>query len=74
MEKKITKEMAIGQVIKKYPKTAFVFIDRGLHCVGCPMTQGEETIEEAAKLHQIDLEKLLDDLNKTCLPAGRSAR
>lgn len=58
--------MTIGQVIKKYPKTIFVFIDYGLHCVGCPMAQIEqgETIEEAAKLHQIDLKKFLKDLNK----------
>jgi len=62
--KKITKEMTIGEVIKKYPKTAFVFIDYGLHCVGCPMAQ-PETIEEAAKLHRIDLKKFLKDLNKT---------
>jgi hybrid cluster-associated redox disulfide protein len=63
---KITKEMAIGQIIKKYPKTSFVFLDYGLHCVGCPMADkgGTETLKEAAKLHQINLEKLLKDLNK----------
>ena len=60
---KITKEMTIGEVMKKYPKTAFVFIDYGLHCVGCPMAE-PETIEEAAKLHRIDLKKFLKDLNK----------
>ena len=68
MEKgqKITKEMGIGEVIKKYPKTVFVFMDYGLHCVGCPMAQGE-SIEAAVKLHQIDLEKLLKDLNKIAI-------
>ena len=60
---KITKEITIAEVIKKYPKTVFVFMDYGLHCVGCPMAQND-TIEGAAKLHQIDLEKLLKDLNK----------
>jgi len=60
---KITKGMTIQEVVKKYPKTVFVFIDYGLHCVGCPAAQNE-TIEEAAKLHQMDLEKLLKDLNK----------
>ena len=59
---KITKEITIGEVIKKYPKSAFVFIDYGLHCVGCPAAL-EETIKEAAKLHQIDLVKFLRDLN-----------
>ena len=65
MKKKsiITKEMTIGEVIKKHPKTVFVFINYGLHCVGCPMAT-PETIEEAVKLHQIDLKKFLKDLNK----------
>lgn len=67
MEKaKITKETTVGEVLKKHPRAAFVFIDYGLHCVGCPMAQIEqgETIEQAAKLHRIDLKKFLDDLNK----------
>lgn len=60
---KITKETTISEAVKKHPKTAFVFMDYGLHCVGCPMAS-DETIEEASKLHQIDLAKLLKDLNK----------
>lgn len=60
---KITKEMTIAEVLKKYPKTAFVFLDYGLHCIGCPMA-APETIEEAAKLHRLDLKKFLKDLNK----------
>jgi len=50
-------------VIQKYPKTTFVFIDYGLHCIGCPMAE-PETIEEAAKLHRVELKKFLKDLNK----------
>ena len=68
-EYKITKEMTIGEVIRKYPKTVFLFIDYGLHCVGCPIAQ-DETIEEAAKVHRIDLEKFLEDLNKTIKKAS----
>jgi len=60
---KITKEMTIKEVIQKHPKATFVFVDYGLHCVGCPLAQ-EETLEEAVKLHRIDLEKFLEDLNK----------
>lgn len=65
MEKnqKITKEMTISEAVKKYPKTAFVFMDYGLHCIGCPAAPNE-TIEEAVKLHRIDLDKLLKDLNE----------
>ena len=60
---KITKDMTISQVIKKYPKAVFVFMDWGLHCVGCPAAQ-DDTVEGAAKIHLLDLKKLLADLNK----------
>jgi hybrid cluster-associated redox disulfide protein len=71
MEKKssITKEMTIGEIIKKYPNAIFVFMNYGLHCVGCPLAQND-TLEGAARLHHLDLEKLLEDLNKA---AERSA-
>jgi len=55
--------MAILDILKKYPKTTFVMIDYGLHCIGCIGAVGE-TIEEAARVHQIDLDKFLADLNK----------
>ena len=60
---KITSKMTIGEVLKKYPKTVFVFIDYGLHCVNCPLAQNDP-IEGAAKIHNLDLKKLLKDLNK----------
>ncbi len=59
----ITKEMTITEVLEKYPKTIAVFMNYGLHCAGCPLAQSE-TIEELAKANQMDLKKLLEDLNK----------
>jgi len=61
---KITKEMTIGEVLRKYPETLPLFLNLGLHCISCPIAQGE-TIEQAAKAHNIDLDKFLQDLNKT---------
>lgn len=63
MKQKITKEMTVGDILKKYPKTIFVFIDYGLHCISCPLAQNDP-IEDAVKIHQLDLKKLLKDLNK----------
>ncbi|MFA5767589.1 MAG: DUF1858 domain-containing protein [Candidatus Paceibacterota bacterium] len=62
-EAKITKDMTIDEVIQKYPKSAVVFMEHGFHCIGCPASQAE-TVEQGAELHQVDLNKLLDDLNK----------
>ena len=61
----ITKEMTISEVVKKCSKAAFVFMNYGLHCIGCQVASNE-TIEEAAKAHQIEIKKFLEDLNKVC--------
>jgi hybrid cluster-associated redox disulfide protein len=60
---KITKDMTIGGVIEKYPQAALVLMESGFHCVGCPASQAE-TIEQGAQVHQVDLGKLLKNLNK----------
>jgi hydroxylamine reductase len=63
MADKITKDNSLGEVLRKHPKTLLVFMDYGLNCAGCPLSQSE-TIKEAAEAHQLDLAKLLEDLNK----------
>ncbi|GAA0079237.1 DUF1858 domain-containing protein [Clostridium weizhouense] len=59
----ITKDMTIGEVVKNDSSKAEVLMTFGMGCVGCPSAQAE-TIEEAAMVHGIDLEKLLEALNK----------
>lgn len=63
MNKIITKNTLIIDVVKKHPETAEVFFEIGMHCLGCPMSSSE-TIEEGAKAHGIKIEKLLDKINK----------
>ncbi|MCM1992326.1 DUF1858 domain-containing protein [Oceanirhabdus seepicola] len=60
---KITKDMTIGEVVKNFPKSPEVLMGFGMGCVGCPSAQAE-TIEEASMVHGLDLEKLLEELNK----------
>lgn len=59
----ITKDMTIGEVIKINESKAEVLMSFGMGCVGCPSSQAE-TIEEAAYVHGIKLEELLEALNK----------
>ncbi len=60
---KITKDMIIGEVVNKYPETTDVFMKNGLQCIGCMMAM-METLEQGAKSHGIDMEKLLKELNE----------
>ena len=59
----ITKDMTIGEVIKINESKAEVLMSFGMGCVGCPSAQAE-TIEEAAYVHGIKLEELLEAFNK----------
>jgi len=59
----ITKEMPIGDVVKSHPETVPVFMQHGLHCIGCAVA-AFESIAEGAAAHGIDVEALIGDLNK----------
>lgn len=67
---KITKDMVVEDVLTKYPATLDVFVKQG-HCFGLlanPIARKSlaklVTIGQACKLHFIDLEKLLKELNE----------
>lgn len=59
----IKKEMLVSDIVKNYPETTDLFLEKGLHCMGCVFAK-DETLEEAAKVHQINLDKFIKDLNK----------
>ena len=61
--KKITKEMTIAEVIENFPKAAAILMGFGLHCAGCPGAQSE-MIGAMAANYQMDLDELLESLNK----------
>jgi len=62
-KKSITKEMPIGDIVNKYPETVEVFMEHGLHCIGCAAAHFEN-LEQGCDAHGIDTEKLVEDLNK----------
>ena len=59
----IEKTWTIGELLQKNPEKAQILLDAGMHCLGCPASQGE-TIEEACEVHGIDVEELMAELNK----------
>jgi len=59
---KITKDMTIGEVVRQNPESVEVLMSFGMGCVGCPSAQAE-TLEEAAMVHGLNLEALMDKLN-----------
>ncbi len=55
----ITKDMTIGEILSTAPNVAPLLMNVGMHCLGCPASQGE-TLEEAAMVHGIDIAELMD--------------
>ncbi|PID26675.1 MAG: disulfide oxidoreductase [Candidatus Cloacimonadota bacterium] len=53
---------SITEVFKLYPKVMEMFVERGMHCVGCEV-QDFETIEGSCSHHNIDLDKFLEEIN-----------
>ncbi|MEG1528251.1 MAG: DUF1858 domain-containing protein [Clostridia bacterium] len=60
-----TKTMKIIEVLQTNPLTANVFADFNMGCVGCLAARGE-TVEQAASVHGIDADELINALNKIC--------
>lgn len=60
---KITKDMLISDILEKHPDAAGILVKHGMGCLGCPSAQFE-SLEQAAMVHGMDVEKLLEDLNK----------
>ncbi|HHW32121.1 MAG TPA: DUF1858 domain-containing protein [Clostridiaceae bacterium] len=59
---KVTKDMLIGEVLKLDRGTIPIFLNSGMHCLGCP-SSSMESIEEACAVHGIDADKLVEELN-----------
>ena len=58
----ITKDMIIADVLMNNREIAPIFMAHGLHCLGCAAAN-MESIEDAARVHSINLQALLDDIN-----------
>lgn len=60
---KITKDWTLGDVINENEELQDVLMGFGMHCFSCPLSQ-METLEEAAQVHGIDVDFLLEKLNE----------
>ena len=58
---RLTKDTTIGELLEKAPQMAEVLTGIGMHCLGCPSSQ-RETLEQAAEVHGMDVDDLVEDL------------
>lgn len=54
--------MKIEEIIRKFPQTLKVFDKHGIDCASCHLKEFEN-LEVGAKVHNISLVEIIDDLN-----------
>lgn len=59
----VTKDMIIGDIIRIDSGLIPILMNSGMHCIGCPSSQGE-SLEEAAMVHGMDADELVNKMNE----------
>ena len=66
----ITKSTMIGELLQIDQNIAPILLNIGMHCLGCPASQ-MEPLHEAAMVHGIDSDLLVEKINAAMAAAGK---
>lgn len=59
----VSKDMPIIEVLRTQPAARDIFLKHGMGCIGC-LGSTRETVETAARMHGIDVDGLIRELNR----------
>lgn len=59
----VNKQMSIGEILRLDRNTAPIFMEFGMHCLGCPHATSE-SVEMACMAHGTDADALIAKLNE----------
>ncbi len=59
----VDKTMSLGEVLHADQRTARIFMEFGMHCLGCPHATAE-SIEDACAVHGANADELVHQLNE----------
>ena len=66
----VTGDTMIGELLQIDQNIAPILLNIGMHCLGCPSSQ-MESLEEAAMVHGIDADLLVEKINAAMAAAGK---
>jgi hybrid cluster-associated redox disulfide protein len=72
----IHKDMAMGEIVMRYPETIPVILSHGLHCIGCHVSP-YESIEQGSLGHGMseeEFEMLLKEVNEAAAETERKRK
>ncbi len=59
---RVSRQTLIGELLQIDADIAPILMGIGMHCLGCPASQ-MESLEEAAAVHGINADDLVDEIN-----------
>lgn len=62
METRVTKDMIIADILAIDNGIIPILMQAGMHCVGCPSSQGE-SLQDAGFVHGMEVDELVDEIN-----------
>ena len=65
----ISKDMFIGEIVRRYPETLAVFEKYKLDCFECQIAE-YEALEHGADVHHVNVDQLLAELNQVVKKSG----
>lgn len=60
---KITKQTTMGEMLEYDRGIAYVLMQSGMHCVGCPSSIGE-SLEQACVVHGLNVDNVLRSITE----------
>lgn len=63
MKEYVQSDQLIGDIIREYPIAVRALTECGMGCISCPAAQSE-TLEEAAMVHGLPVEEVLNYVNE----------
>lgn len=59
----VTRETLVGEIVNTYPEAIDVLFAIGMHCLGCPASQGE-SLEDACAVHGFEPSAVVEAINQ----------
>lgn len=66
----VNEKTLIGEIVSQHPETVEILMGIGMHCLGCPASQGE-SLEDACAVHGLEAKPVVDALNARISESGR---
>ncbi len=63
MTERVSEDMIIADMLQLDPGIGPILMASGMHCIGCPASQGE-SLAEAAVVHGLEAAKLVETVNE----------